>query len=512
MRGLAEALLVLVQGEPAVPRGVLHVLGLEQLHHGLGVRVVRIGQGGTVRHEMGHGLQGVGLGGADQPHGSALDPAGGVDAGHRGAVRLHHAALLVEDDPALGVEGQLGQGGAQVADRVVDGLHRVLGVLARAGHGGVPVEARALHADGTDLAVLVPEDLVRGLQEVQVQPAGRGLGGLVLTPLLQRLHHDLGLVVLGHGLLGGLVELEVLVVDHDVHVPGLGQLTQLQGGELDLGGAAAAEDVHVRDRGLLQPLVHVARDLRDQHVVRVLGEHPRHVQRHVAVADHRDLLGLQRPRARVVRVAVVPGHEAGRAVGAVQVRAGNVQRGVVDGTGGEDDGVVVGEELAQGDVPAVLHVAEEPDVPAAQDGAQRRDDPLDARVVRGHAVADETERGGVAVEQVHADLELALADRLGLGEHVRGVDPGRAGADHGHAQRAGGGGCHGGDSFRRAHGSRVQTGTGINGSELRSVLPNHAAGCGGGAAAPDPGTTGPPAPPDWGPWRALRHGARAASS
>ena len=87
--------------------------------------------------------------------------------------------------------------------------------------------------------------------------------------------------------------------------------------------------------------VHVVRDLGDQQVLGVLGEHAGHVERHVAVADHRDLRGLERPGARHVRVPVVPGDEVGGAVGAVQLDARDVQVRVADGAGGEDDRVVV---------------------------------------------------------------------------------------------------------------------------------------------------------------------------
>ena len=275
-----------------------------------------------------------------------------------------------------------------------------------------------------------------------MQPAGGGLRGVVGPPLLEGLDHDLDLVVLGDRQLGALVVLEVLVVDDDVDVPRLGELAQLEGGELHLGGAAAAEDVHVRDRGRLEPLVDVAGDLGEEHVVGVLGQHAGDVEGHVAVADDRDLAGLERPGAREVRVAVVPGHELGGPVHAPEVVAGDVQRGVVDGSGGEDHGVVVGAEVGEGQVPAELHVAEEADVAAPQDGAQRGDDALDPGVVGGHAVADEAERGRVAVEQVDADLELPVLHGLGLGEHVRGVDAGRTGADDGDAQGAGGGVSH----------------------------------------------------------------------
>ena len=269
---------------------------------------------------------------------------------------------------------------------------------------------------------------------------GRELGevlGLLGDPVGERAHHGLGLVVALDLPVRFGVELEVLGVEDDVHVLGVGQLAQLQRGELHLGGAAAAEDVHVGDRGGLQAAVDVVRDFGDQEVIGVLGEHPGDVEGHVAVADHGDFLGLQRPVAGNVRVAVVPGDEVGAAVGALEFDARDVQVRVLDGAGGEDDGVVVRAEVLEREVRAVVDVAEEADVPAVQDLVQGVDDALDARVVRGHAVADQAVRRRVAVEEVDADGELAALDGLALGQDVRGVHTGGSGADDGDAQRAG---------------------------------------------------------------------------
>ena len=129
-------------------------------------------------------------------------------------------------------------------------------------------------------------------------------------------------------------------------------------------------------------------------------------------------------------MTVVPGDEVGGAEAAVQLDAGDVQRGVVDGPGGEDHGVVVALQVLTGEVGAVVDVADEADLPALHDFVQGLDDPLDARVVRSHTVADEPEGGRVAVEEVDLHV-LAL---LGAGEDVCCVDTGGAGADHGDAK------------------------------------------------------------------------------
>ena len=119
---------------------------------------------------------------------------------------------------------------------------------------------------------------------------------------------------------------------------------------------------------------------------------------------------------------------------------GNVQVCVLDGAGGEDHGVVEGTEVVQRQVPAVGDVAQEADVAAVQDLVQRVDDALDARMVRGHAVADQAVRRRVGLEEVDADLEVAVLDLVGLGQDVRGVDTGRSGADNRDAEGTFGGG------------------------------------------------------------------------
>ncbi len=220
----------------------------------------------------------------------------------------------------------------------------------------------------------------------------------------------------------------------------MGQFAQFQRGELHLGRAAAAEDVDVRDRGVLQAPVDVVRNFRGEQFVRVLHQHAGHVQGHVAVADDGDFLGVQRPFAGHIRVAVVPGHEVGPAEGSVEFDARNVQVSVLDGAGGEDHGVVEGAEIVEFQVAAVGHVAEEPDIAAVQDLVQGVDDALDARVVRRHAVADQAVGRRVGLEQVDADFEVAALDLVGLGQDVRGVHACRSGADNRDAEGTLGGG------------------------------------------------------------------------
>ncbi len=180
----------------------------------------------------------------------------------------------------------------------------------------------------------------------------------------------------------------------------------------------------------LETVVDVRRDLGGQQVVGVLGEHARDVEGDVAVADHGDLLCLERPGARHVRVAVVPAHEVGGAVAAREVDAGDAEVGVAHGAGREDHRVVVVLEVVQGDVLAEVHVAEDADVAAVEHLAQGGDDALDARVVRRDAVADQAVGRGQVLEQVDRDVELTRE----LEQDVGRVDAGRSGSDDREAQ------------------------------------------------------------------------------
>jgi hypothetical protein len=98
-------------------------------------------------------------------------------------------------------------------------------------------------------------------------------------------------------------------------------------------------------------------------------------------------------------------------------------------------------QLRQRDVHADVDVADEADAGVVQRPVQGVADGAHLRVVGGDAVPDQAERGGQPVDQVDGDRDRRAADqRLG------GVDAGRPGADHGHAQ---GGGRRPGSERRR---------------------------------------------------------------
>ena len=187
--------------------------------------------------------------------------------------------------------------------------------------------------------------------------------------------------------------------------------------------------MHVGDRVLSQGLGHVGRHLGLEHVLRVLGQHAGDVQRHVANAQDRDLASLQRPRTRVIRVAVVPGHEVGRTVGLRQIHARNIQRVIAVRTRRNDDRIIVVTQVVDRHVAAHLDVAEQTNVATLKDLVQRDDDLLDTRVIRRDAVAHETVRRGKTLKQVDIHLEPRL------GQDVRRVNASGTSANNGDVER-----------------------------------------------------------------------------
>ena len=376
------------------------------------------------------GLVGVALGVADEADGSALDPAGGVHAGHVGAV-VEDASRFVGDDAGLVVERDLRQVVREVANGPVDRTQFPVGEVAGALDVAGAVELGPFGAQTDDLAV-VAQDFHGRLEEVQEQlvRAALGVADRVLLDDGRDLIGDLRRPA-GDG--GALVVVDVLGIDDHVDGGRVVELFELERGELGLSRSAASEHVDLGGLVVLEALVDVGGDLGGQQFVAGLGQHARYVQGDVTHTDDRDLLGLERPGAWEVGMSVVPGHELSGAVGAVEVDAGQVHRPVVGGTGGEDDSVVHLLQVFEGDVAAVVDVADQPDLRLVQHLVQRGDDALDARMIRCHAVADQAERCRHPLEQI--DRDTTVFGLLRLHQGISGIDAGRTGTDDGHAKR-----------------------------------------------------------------------------
>ncbi len=152
-------------------------------------------------------------------------------------------------------------------------------------------------------------------------------------------------------------------------------------------------------------------------------EHPRHVERHVAGADHYRVLGLQVDlEPAVVGVTVVPGHELGGGMRPAQVLARNPEPFVDRGTQRVDDHVVVLEQLGTAEVAAELHVPEEAEALVLGGLVIGPRDRLDLRMVRGDPRAHEPVWRRQAVVEV--DRKLGLLDGQQLAGRVEAARPG----------------------------------------------------------------------------------------
>ena len=199
-----------------------------------------------VGDEVGDRLHRVGLGVADEADRTALDPARRVQTGDRVAPDASTTRPSTFGmTPRRSSKGASTHGRAVVADGAVDLLHRELAQLAGAAHTAVARRLGALEAHALD--AVRPEHLDRRVVEVQVQAPARA-GRLARAPAVRMRSMTFSWLF---GAAAGSACGEVLVVDDDVDIRHLAELAQLDGRELDVGGTAAAEDVHVGDgRGL----------------------------------------------------------------------------------------------------------------------------------------------------------------------------------------------------------------------------------------------------------------------
>ena len=205
---------------------------------------------------------------------------------------------------------------------------------------------------------------------------------------------------------------QAVVVHDDVGVGEVTELAQLDGGELDLLGAAADQHVHVADGAGPQGVEDGVGDVGADELVRGAGEHPGDVQRDVAGTDDRDAGGVQPGRGAVVGVAAVPADDGARADAARQVLTRDPEPPVDGAAGGVHDGGVVRAQHRQRHLArpgADLDAAEEADLAGAEGPGEHADDRLHLHVVRGHAVADQSVGGGQAVQDVDVDPADSLA-------------------------------------------------------------------------------------------------------
>ena len=171
-------------------------------------------------------------------------------------------------------------------------------------------------------------------------------------------------------------------------------------------------------------------------LLRGAHQHARHVERHVAHPHHGGAAGGEGKVGVHVGVAVVPGHELGRAERSRQVLAGDPHGAVGERAGGEHHGVVQPPHIGEGQIGPELHVAQEPDPWILRDALERPGDPLDTGVIGRHAMTEEAVGHGQAVDQIHDHAAPGLVVGIApVQQCLAGVDTGRAGPDHGHTER-----------------------------------------------------------------------------
>jgi hypothetical protein len=210
----------------------------------------------------------------------------------------------------------------------------------------------------------------------------------------------------------------------EVHAVHVAQLAQLGARERRLRGTTPAEHDDGLDAAGAQRLEGVVGDVRALQLTVAAREHPGHVGRDVAVADHDGLPdGQIELEIAVVGVAVVPGDELRGGPAPLQLLAGDAQRLVGLRACGVDDRRVVRHELLVREVAAHLDVAQEPAAPAQRLAVEGVVQALDLLVVGRDAAAQQSPRRGQALEEI--DLHVAaLPPQTGRGE-----GPGGPGAD-----------------------------------------------------------------------------------
>ena len=337
------------------------------------------------------------------------------------------------------------RGGRFVADRMVHSLHRILFEFAGTAHLAVRRRLGLFHTDANDLAVLTQHFDRSGIEVHVIFAVSRITLIIHVTVIFHVFRHLTNREQLFDHLTSQLVfaglfnrvfiQIEIVFVDDQLHSRQLLHLTQFLHGELGLRHTATDEQVkHTRLVGL-DALIYVVRNVGALlQIIGIAHELASHVHGHVAAADHGDFLSFKRPFASAGRITVVPFHELGCAVYAVQIGARQSERLVFDCTGGEQHGIVTFEQFVERHVLAEFHVAVQVDVRIVERLFECRRDEFDGRMIGGHAVAHQTERHRQLFEQVDsggsAEAEL-LAELLQLAqENVRGVDACRAGADY----------------------------------------------------------------------------------
>ena len=131
------------------------------------------------------------------------------------------------------------------------------------------------------------------------------------------------------------------------------------------------------------------------------GQDARHVERHIAVADHRRGLAAEIELAvAVVRMAVIPGDEVAGVMAPRQVFAGDAQRPADVGAGRKHHRVIAFPQLVDGDIASDRDAADETKPRRCCDPVEGRRDQLELGVVGSDAEPDQSVRHRQPLEHV----------------------------------------------------------------------------------------------------------------
>ena len=322
---------------------------------------------------------------------------------------------------AVGAVGR--DGAARPAPRPTDGEHALaLG------------QFRAAVADaGHDEVVLALPDLGWGRVKQEAQRNRLGARGITREGA-QRVE-VLGLAQpLRRRVVRGRRCLERLGIDqrHGARQPAhLGQLVIGEGCVL---WAAPADDVDRLDRCGRDGGARLGHDVGLGHLVGRLGQQACHVERHVAVADHRDAFDHAEVRTGPeIRMAVQPGHEPPRAPDVRQLFAGHAELAVEHHAGGHDRGVIGRDDLVPRLVTADLQIAAEPHVGLCQQLLELAHDRLGALMVGRHTRPDQAKRRRQTVDDI--DVKGGPGNRRAAQQPVGGIEARRTGPHDGYSMR-----------------------------------------------------------------------------
>ncbi len=210
-----------------------------------------------------------------------------------------------------------------------------------------------------------------------------------------------------------LVQFRLFGIGDDVRVLHLADFFDLGIGEGGLRRAAPPKEIDLCDPALTQGFQRVIRDVRGREFFRGAAQDAGDVDRYVAHADHGGaLLREIKMQVAVIRMAVVPRHEFGRRVAALQVLAGDAHASIRLRARRVQDLMVVLFEISQRQVLAELDVAVETEVGIGGDLLIRPGDGLDLGVIRGHSASDQPVGRRQAVEHIHLNVQAHLLEQV----------------------------------------------------------------------------------------------------